>query len=302
MTVGATTPWPARRHTPAGRRAGGRSGGARSGAADRGQVLPALMLLVGAVVSAGLLLFQVGQAATLRAEAVTAADSAAIAAAQALGGQLAMLDQAGVDDAAVRAAAARYAEANGATLVSYERVGALDVRVTVASAPLTAGTNAGPAHPGHAVARARARVGFAALGPGGGVPIGDLSGNIVDAIQLAQRMGLVVTSTTGGRHTPTSWHYKGKAADVAGPPQLMAAFYDAALRRYSAIEELFYDPRGGIKKNRQIGPIGGHSDHVHIALLGDEIGDLPEATGPGPPGAAAGPIIPESVELVPWDG
>jgi hypothetical protein len=29
--------------------------------------------------------------------------------------------------------------------------------------------------------------------------------------------------------------------------------------------ELFYDPEGGIKHGRSIGPIGGHRDHVHIA-------------------------------------
>ena len=29
--------------------------------------------------------------------------------------------------------------------------------------------------------------------------------------------------------------------------------------------ELFYDPLGGIKFGKQIGAIGGHSDHVHVA-------------------------------------
>ena len=32
------------------------------------------------------------------------------------------------------------------------------------------------------------------------------------------------------------------------------------------INELFYDPLGGIKHDKQIGAIGHHSDHVHIAL------------------------------------
>lgn len=31
------------------------------------------------------------------------------------------------------------------------------------------------------------------------------------------------------------------------------------------IKELFYDPQGGWKNGSQIGPIGGHSDHVHVA-------------------------------------
>ncbi len=89
----------------------------------------------------------------------------------------------------------------------------------------------------------------------------------VDAV----RMGLTVTSTTGGRHTATSNHYRhnhsdgmGHAIDVAGSPQAMAAFY----RRYAGSNprELYYDPIGGIKRGQQIGPIGGHSDHVHLAL------------------------------------
>ena len=31
--------------------------------------------------------------------------------------------------------------------------------------------------------------------------------------------------------------------------------------------ELFYDPMGGIKHGRNIGAIGGHGDHVHIAYF-----------------------------------
>ena len=29
--------------------------------------------------------------------------------------------------------------------------------------------------------------------------------------------------------------------------------------------ELFYDPMGGMKHGRNIGAIGGHSNHVHVA-------------------------------------
>ena len=29
--------------------------------------------------------------------------------------------------------------------------------------------------------------------------------------------------------------------------------------------ELFYDPSGGMKHGRNIGAIGGHGDHVHVA-------------------------------------
>jgi peptidoglycan hydrolase-like protein with peptidoglycan-binding domain len=83
------------------------------------------------------------------------------------------------------------------------------------------------------------------------------------AANLARQMGLTITSTTGGTHTPGSYHYKGRAIDVAGSPSQMAAYY----RRLAGSRptELFYDPVGGIKNGNNIGAIGGHGDHVHVA-------------------------------------
>jgi len=52
--------------------------------------------------------------------------------------------------------------------------------------------------------------------------------------KLATDMGLTITSTTGGKHTPTSYHYQGKAIDVAGDPKKMAAFTHAVKKRYGA--------------------------------------------------------------------
>jgi len=84
-----------------------------------------------------------------------------------------------------------------------------------------------------------------------------------DAMSHARQLGLRITSTTGGRHTPGSYHYRGRAFDAAGTPSQMRQFYrDMAP---TSPTELFYDPAGGIKHGRNIGPIGGHSDHVHIA-------------------------------------
>jgi hypothetical protein len=37
-------------------------------------------------------------------------------------------------------------------------------------------------------------------------------------------------------------------------------------RTGGGINELFYDPLGGIKHGQQIGAIGHHSDHVHVSL------------------------------------
>jgi hypothetical protein len=84
-----------------------------------------------------------------------------------------------------------------------------------------------------------------------------------DAMSVARGMGLRITSTTGGRHAPGSYHYRGRAFDAAGSHAQMSGFY----RRMAGTNptELFYDPSGGIKHGRSIGPIGGHRDHVHIA-------------------------------------
>lgn len=135
------------------------------------------------------------------------------------------------------------------------------------------------------------------LAGGGGAVGGGVSGSIKGAMALAREMGLSITSTTGGQHTKNSWHYKGRAADVAGSPAQMAAFFNAALARYgSNLLELFYDPLGAIDNGHRIPAIGGHSDHVHIALAGGGIlggGETPPyggsfATGgivPGPTGS-----------------
>jgi len=84
-----------------------------------------------------------------------------------------------------------------------------------------------------------------------------------DARSRAQELGLRITSTTGGRHAPGSYHYKGRAFDAAGSHGAMSQFYREMAG--TSPTELFYDPSGGIKHGRSIGPIGGHRDHVHIA-------------------------------------
>jgi len=84
-----------------------------------------------------------------------------------------------------------------------------------------------------------------------------------DAMSRAKSLGLRITSTTGGKHAPHSYHYSGRAFDTAGSPKAMAQFY----REMSGTNptELFYDPMGGMKHGRNIGAIGGHGDHVHVA-------------------------------------
>jgi hypothetical protein len=48
--------------------------------------------------------------------------------------------------------------------------------------------------------------------------------------------------------------------DVMGPPA------PAPKTGKGTINELFYDPLGGIKHDHSIGAIGGHTNHVHVAL------------------------------------
>lgn len=55
--------------------------------------------------------------------------------------------------------------------------------------------------------------------------------------KLAQDMGLTITSEDEGNpgdgvHTPTSYHYKGKALDIGGSPELMAKFTKRVAKKY----------------------------------------------------------------------
>ncbi|MGN6104828.1 MAG: hypothetical protein ACTHU0_06985 [Kofleriaceae bacterium] len=83
------------------------------------------------------------------------------------------------------------------------------------------------------------------------------------AADRARELGLTITSTTGGRHAPRSYHYQGRAIDVSGSRSAMGQFYRDMSQTNPT--ELFYDPMGGIKNGRNIGAIGGHGNHVHVA-------------------------------------
>lgn len=102
--------------------------------------------------------------------------------------------------------------------------------------------------------------------PGGvqGPSGGSNSARLSWAMDTARKMGLTITSTTGGTHAPGSYHYQSRAIDVAGSPSQMAAYYDVMRKQNPT--ELFYDPKGGVKYGKDIGAIGGHGDHVHVAF------------------------------------
>ena len=84
-----------------------------------------------------------------------------------------------------------------------------------------------------------------------------------DGMARAKELGLRITSTTGGKHAPHSYHYLGRAFDAAGSKSAMTQFYREMAGTHPT--ELFYDPMGGIKHGHNIGAIGGHGTHVHLA-------------------------------------
>jgi hypothetical protein len=92
---------------------------------------------------------------------------------------------------------------------------------------------------------------------------GGFGPQLTAAMDRARELGLRITSTTGGKHAPHSYHYLGRAADVAGAKPAMREFYREMSHTHPT--ELFYDPMGGMKNGRNIGAIGGHGNHVHVA-------------------------------------
>lgn len=94
-------------------------------------------------------------------------------------------------------------------------------------------------------------------------------------IRIAARYGLVVTSTTGGTHAPGSYHYSGRAVDLAsGSSRQMVRAQQAILKEIGAasILELFGpDNAAWVKNGAQIAGAEGsaleqqHDNHIHLA-------------------------------------
>lgn len=92
---------------------------------------------------------------------------------------------------------------------------------------------------------------------------GGFGSQLTSAMNRATQLGLHITATTNGKHAPHSYHYIGRAVDVAGPASAMRKFYTEM--SHTNPTELFYDPMGGMKHGKNIGAIGGHATHVHVA-------------------------------------
>ncbi len=121
--------------------------------------------------------------------------------------------------------------------------------------------------------------------------------------------------TSGGRHSPTSYHYKGLARDYglwdSDAHAVTRALLPVARAHNSPVFELFFAPlnvwyKSGCPINGN--DVGGHQDHVHVALHrgrhlivaggnGDAqaVGGLPHISSGGA-ARAAGIPIPETVD------
>lgn len=83
--------------------------------------------------------------------------------------------------------------------------------------------------------------------------------------------GLRVTSTTGGKHAPGSYHYSGRAADMAGGLQAMLRFqrWEARYRHGHYLELFGPDRHACVKNFRHLTLAQGsqlevlHRNHVH---------------------------------------
>ena len=84
--------------------------------------------------------------------------------------------------------------------------------------------------------------------------------------QFRRPFNATVTSTTGGQHTPTSWHYRNRAVDEVEDE--MVRLQAALLNEFGAEYFLeLYGPATWYVKNGVVyqGRFPGHDDHIHAA-------------------------------------
>lgn len=121
--------------------------------------------------------------------------------------------------------------------------------------------------------------------------------------KLSKMFGLQVTSTTGGKHAPGSFHGQGLAEDLGGPGPAMAraVTYIKSSGIARSLLEGIHKPGLSIKNGKAVpssfwgGVWDEHANHIHIALralgamtgLGSKI-RAPKVTGGGALGAVVG--------------
>lgn len=92
------------------------------------------------------------------------------------------------------------------------------------------------------------------------------------AVILTQYPQLQITSTTGGNHVPNSYHYQGRAADLAGSNMdAIGTWIQQNLA--SRLTEGIHNPTLAVKNGQIVnGPVlyaavwEGHKDHIHVAV------------------------------------
>jgi ribosomal protein L13E len=93
--------------------------------------------------------------------------------------------------------------------------------------------------------------------------------------QLDRMFGLQTTSTTGDRHAPGSYHYRGLAADISGTPGAMARAvrYIMSSGIWHSLLEGIHNPGLSIKNGQRVSPTfwgagtwAEHANHIHLAL------------------------------------
>jgi hypothetical protein len=152
-----------------------------------GQIIPALMVLMLALLAVGVMFFQVGRAAIFSTEAQTAADAAALGAAEEVKAQLLQqmaltgtANPALVDPIRVRLKAELYAQKNKGHVVKLERRG-VDIKVWAkTNAKLGSEADEIDREDARGAAHARARLDVTAL-PGVG-SIGQIGGSLIKNI------------------------------------------------------------------------------------------------------------------------
>lgn len=91
---------------------------------------------------------------------------------------------------------------------------------------------------------------------------------------LVKFPGLHITSTTGGTHAKDSYHYKGRAADLAGDPATMrVAAQWIRTHMQAVLTEGIHNPGLSVKNHRLVEPGFWtntvwlqHINHIHVAV------------------------------------
>lgn len=185
---------------------------------EEGQVMPALFVMVVALLALGIMLLQIGRATDIRAEGVTAADAGALAGAKNMRIQLIAItaaigypDPNLVNEAVVCATAAAYVARNGATMTGCRRFGFrvfVDVRMNRGLTGERARSMGLAGDTATAEAVAEVRLMYSLGAPGGGGILSAVGGGIGGAAlrELADSAGVEVPGTSSLMHSqPCSW-------------------------------------------------------------------------------------------------